>query len=329
MATPIKSTTNFKCYLQGTSFSTGDYSDNPNGVTEVWLIEKKTGVEGAQPKLDPELDWETLVAENAIPNFGELYSDWVAGRSPAQSIDSALWWSRSYCISIELTKTKEGRCQGTFAFSSRAKGRPSSIAGAATTLHDTPVVEYVGGQRETEIFRQNGASSVAAPPSGLDKSTSDIGGDATNPGGKNGIPTVVPQMKIRVRRQLDVNINGGISSIANYFAAWIGTRNNATFLNLAANSVVMEGMNIVKLEGPYYEVVWDFLYDAYFEHSQIPELDRDNVPKMNATGTNYSDVRWQRVSRGTQNHNGIFFVSSTYGTADTTMKGFAEKGYWN
>lgn len=327
MATPLKTTTSFDAYLQGTSFSGGDYADNPMIVTETWVIRRKDHPEYI---LDPEYYWATMVNETILPNFGMKYSDWVAGRSPAQALDTLLWWKYSYCTNIELTKTKDGTCVANIAFASRWKARPSNLATpGSTTLHDTPVVEYAGAQRETEIFRQAGASSVTAPPASLDKSTSDIAGDATNSGGKNGIMTYVPQMKVRVKRVLDVEVHGGISTIMNYFASWIGSRNSATFLNLPANSVVMEGMSASKLEGPYYEVLWDFLYDSYYEHSQVPELDRDNIPKMNATGTNYADVRWVRVTRSTQNHNGIFFVTTGYGTANSTIKGFAEKGYWN
>lgn len=323
MATPVKTTSTYRAYLLGTTFGCGDYSDNPMVIQESWLIDKLLG-----GKLDPEQNWGSMTIENAIPTFGMVYSDWVAGRIPAQTVSANFYWQKAYCNSIELSKTKEGKVAATFAFICRQKVQPSTMTSGSPVVYDTPVVEYVGGQRETEIFRQNGASSVAAPPAALDKSTSDIGGDATKNGGKNGVLTVVPQMKVRVRRQLDVNVNGGISTICNYFKDWIGTRNSATFLGMAANSVVMEGMNVVKLEGPYYEIVWDFLFDAYYEHQQVPELDRDNVPKMNATGTNYSDVRWIRVSRSTQNHNGIFFATTGYGTANTTIQGFAEKGYW-
>lgn len=323
MATPVKTTSTYRAYLLGTTFGCGDYSDNPMVIQETWLIDKLLG-----GKLDPEQNWGSMTIENAIPTFGMVYSDWVAGRLPAQTVSANFYWQKAYCNSIELSKTKEGKVAATFAFICRQKVQPSTMSGGSPVVYDTPVVEYVGGQRETEIFRQNGASNVAAPPAALDKSTTDIGGDATKNGGKNGVLTVVPQMKVRVRRQLDVNVNGGISTICNYFKDWIGTRNSATFLGMAANSVVMEGMNVVKLEGPYYEIVWDFLFDAYYEHQQVPELDRDNVPKMNATGTNYADVRWIRVSRSTQNHNGIFFATTSYGTANTTIQGFAEKGYW-
>ena len=334
MATPIKTTTNFKAYLQGTSFSGGDYADNPMTVTESWVIQPSPAIPPANPsqiKVDPENDWETMTQENIIPFYGMKYSDWVAGRSPAQSINTNLWWKYSYCTSIEMSKTKTGEVVASLGFASRWKARPSTMAASGTvaTLHDTPVVEYAGAQRETETFRQNGGSSVAAPPAALDKSAADIAGDATNSGSKNGIITYVPQMKVRVKRVLDVEVHGGISNIMNYFAGWIGTRNSVLFLNLPVNSVVMEGMSASKLEGPYYEVLWDFLYDSYYEHSQVPELDRDNVPKMNATGTNYADVRWVRVSRSTQDHNGIFFTTTTYGTSNATVKGFAEKGYWN
>lgn len=323
MATPVKTTATYRGYLVGTTFGCGDYSDNPMVIQESWLIDKSAG-----GKLDPEQNWGSMTVESVIPLFGMAYSDWVSGRIPAQTVSANFYWQKAYCNSIELSKTKEGKVAATFAFICRQKVQPSTMSGGSPAVYDTPVVEYVGGQRETEIFRQNGASNVTAPPAALDKSAADIGGDATNNGGKNGVLTIVPQMKVRVRRQIDVNVNGNISVICNYFKDWIGTRNSATFLGMAANSVVMEGMNVVKLEGPYYEIVWDFLFDAYYEHQQVPELDRDNVPKMNATGTNYSDVRWVRVSRSTQNHNGIFFATTGYGTANTTIQGFAEKGYW-
>ena len=63
---------------------------------------------------------------------------------------------------------------------------------------------------------------------------------------------------------------------------------------------------------------------------QIPEMDVDGQPKTNNTGTEFSDVRWQRIERETFDFNTLFtYDDADFGVnLDAIRQEIAEKGYW-
>jgi len=330
MATPIKTTANYQCYLIGNSFSMGD--ENPNTVVSTWIIRKMAGGSEEPPtpavptpfvQIQPSKEWDQLSTENAIPTIGEIFSDY-------STYTSEFDFDTYYCVSVEVSENKDGSITAVSTFIDRWKIEPSTWNTAPTRL--PPVsVEYITTNREDQIYRIDGTSPnlVATPPANLDKSAADIGGIAALKGSRNGLPTNVPQVRIRVRLTTDVWTigSGGLADVVDTYKDYIGTRNDDVFLGFEAGSVVCDGFNIAKLEGPFYEIVFDFTYDSKFEHSQVPEFDTDGKPKENVTGTEFSDVRWIRSSRPQIDHNNIFF-STTPGTKDADVQAVAQNGWW-
>lgn len=335
MATPIKTTTSYVGYLISTSYSESDYGESANSITETWLIKKKDVISGEPPLLvptsrflvlQPEVSIQTMASEAIIPTIGIAYDDWVAGRSPAMGTRHVgSWYKKARLLSRDMTHNKDGSLTCIFIFANRKKTSLASETLATHLGYYPPTVEAVAGMREMELFRRN-PSTVA--PSGADTSA-DIGGTAAITGARQGIMVVVPQLKLRVRRAVDVYAdNGAIKDIIAAFDGMIGTRNSAAFMGYATGKLVSEGFNLAKLETSYYELVFDFIWDANFEHSQVAEHEKDGIPKMDATGTNFSSVIWTRPTRATFEFNNIFFEGTAYTTPVVAYKNIAEKGYW-
>jgi hypothetical protein len=316
--------------LVGNSFSIGD--ENPNTVVSTWIIRKMGGgsVDPPTPavptpfvQIRPSVEMDNLIEENALPKIGEIFSDY-------SSYTGELDYDTYYCVSVEISENKDGSITAVSTFVDRWKIEPASWSTTPTRM--PPVsVEYITTNREDQIYRINGTSPnlVATPPANLDKSAADIGGIAALKGSRNGLPTNVPQVRIRVRLTTDIYTTGGngLLDVVSAYKDFIGTRNDDVFLDFAAGSVVCDGFNIAKLEGPFYEIVFDFTYDSKFEHSQVPEFDTDGKPKENATGTEFSDVRWVRTSRPSKDFNEVFFSTSP-GTEDADVRTIAENGWW-
>ena len=350
MATPIKNVNNgtvaFGCYLESRSYGWGD-SDGVKTITEVWLITPKSlpaagGAEVFGSVLIPEQGLgnvatnisvlQAMRACNAAPTFGEQYDTWSTGLSPniiigkgGASSTASEWWQHMYCTNVDLVPTKEGRLIMTCVFVGRI-----SILSEERTYPFT--ADIVAGTRPMEAFRRNPSST---PPATLDVSASDIGGSAMINGSKQGLIILVPTLNLRYRRVFNIFETAGSPAVQNYLnrvnAAYlplVGNRNSANFIDstFPVGTVVLESYNITKLEGPFYEIVFNLLYDAYAEHSQIPQYDKDGTPTMNGTGTNLADVKWTRPTRTSADLNNIFW-SSVPGTQAAAQISTAQKGY--
>ena len=334
MATPLLTTANYVAYLQDTSFSIGDI-DTPTTVTETWLI---TGKEVRYFALAPEAStagegrFGSLATERVVPYIGLTYEEWVIGtsavaRNPAMTVGNSMdKLQRARCVSVDIRKNKDGSLTAVSTFITRAKTLPSSINTNPPTLIFPPIVEYTATVREMETFR---SGNFTAAPANTDKSGADIGGDKVSSNGRQGVPTPVAGVRIRVRRIFDCKMTGNdLKLVAYYLQGHVGKRNSATFLGMGVGECVFEGFNIAKLEGSFYEIVADFDWDQYYGHVQVPELAPDGLPKTDSTGLNYSDVRWERIKRSTVDFNSVMFWNDTLGTLDSNMKTIAERGYY-
>lgn len=331
MATPLLTTANYKAYLQDTQFSIGDI-DTPTTVTETWHItSKETLFKALAPESATPSDghYGSLATERVIPYIQQLYTDWVAGtgavaRSPVMTVGGHMDSLESArCIGTDIRKNKDGSLTATSTFVTRYKAYPTTLG---TTLKNIfpPIVEYTATVREMETFR---SGNFTAPPANSDKSSSNIGGDKVSSNGRQGVPTPVAGVRIRVRRVFDCKLTGvSLSATAYYLQGHVGKRNSATFLGMGAGECVFEGFNIAKLEGTFYEIVADFDWDQYYGHVQVPELAADGLPKTDGSGLNYSDVRWERIKRTTVDFNSVIFWYNTLGTANADMKQVAETG---
>ena len=87
--------------------------------------------------------------------------------------------------------------------------------------------------------------------------------------------------------------------------------------------MLCEGVTVSKTGAgtEYYEVIFEFLYDFWAHHEQVPTCTPDGRPTQGSTGP--SEVKWKRVGRDTADFNNI------YGSpADAVLKNLIEKGYW-
>lgn len=314
MSTPVKTTTNFNCYLIGTQISHPDYEE-PETIVETWQIKVK---ESAFSIVNPEVVYEGLVDENAVPAWGETFTNWCSGRSPAMV--PAYGWGDAYCIGVEYSKNKDGSVIAQVSFSNRKKQTNTSTG--ATQNYFPITVEAASQQRETVLYKRSWSPN---PPAASDQSGA-ISGDniASNP--RDGMPYYVNQVRYRVRRAFDTKTHT-LSSVLSHFSFFVGYRNSHAFMGNAIGTMEFEGFNVVKLEGPFYEIVCDFIYDEHNFHSQTVGLAPDGLPITDATGLNPTDVRWTRPTKGSYDFNRICFTT-TVGTADAGLQAIMERGYW-
>jgi hypothetical protein len=328
---PVIDTASYQGWFIGRTMTESEAGSNL--ITETYIIRKKGGGGGEPPSpavpmnyllLDPTTEYNTLKSEDVIPEIGVYFDFW----SPAGG--SQEFGKACACIGTEIVCNKDGSITATHTFASRLKFVP---AGGTSTSAFPPEVEFLTTQRQAEEFRHNSTTlSVTAPPSGSDKSASDIGGVAIKNGSEKGMIVTYSQVRIRIRRHFEAQVTANLNKVVEHFKDFLGTRNTSTFMGFPEKTVQFDGFNMVKVEGPFYEVVFDMTFDEKFFHSQVPEYDIDGVPKMNATGTEFSDVRWVRTSATTKDFNEVFFDSitgsPTAANIDTEMQTYAESGYW-
>jgi hypothetical protein len=174
--------------------------------------------------------------------------------------------------------------------------------------------EYTAVTRSTTIYRS--AWSVS-PPAATDAS-SDIGGSSLA-GNDQGTPCQVAQVRIRMRFTQDASVVSMLTA-ATTLTTYIGTKNSASFAGFAANSLICEGVNIGDAGNEFYEVVFDFTFDAWYQHEQVATTDADGRAKRTSGGA-LSEVKWKRLNRLTTDFNDIYSL-------DTALKTRTEKGWW-
>lgn len=180
---------------------------------------------------------------------------------------------------------------------------PNTTNIAAKKRVEQAIIEVSVGRREAVIWRRNWSTN---PPDNLDITTTDIGGTAVRKYSLDGRPQDVTQTRIRVRIVKNAQ-KISKTSIVGVLQDLVGTRNSVTFMGYTPGQLWCDAFQLSQLDGPFYEIVFDFIYDEWFEHSQEPELDPDGKPSLDATGTNYADVRWVRMQRDSKDFNQIYF----------------------
>jgi hypothetical protein len=169
--------------------------------------------------------------------------------------------------------------------------------------------------RAIKAYRIDGSSALTAPDPAVDRSVADIGG----------IQVVteidVRQINYKLRMYIDAD-SISTRDVATFAGAYVGHRNSDTFFGNAPNTMICDGVAINHLEGEYWELVIDYLYDEYSFHSQEPALAPDGKPLV-ITGK-YSDVRWVREKRSALAFNDIWPV----GDLGKSLKFQAWKGSW-
>ena len=225
------------------------------------------------------------------------------------------WEQFCNCRSYTLSQVSGKLIKVSMHFSTLYFVDPTSTS---TLRYQLPAMsEYTARQRTTKVYR---TGWTTPPPPTLNVSASEIGG--TNVvGGSTAIDMLVPQVSIRVRATQDSSTVSMLqaTTLANY----MGKLNSTAFFGAAAGTVLCEGVSVSKTGAgtEYYEVIFEFLYDFWAHHEQVPTCTPDGRPTQGSTGP--SIVYWKRVGRDTAEFNNI------YGSpADAVLKNLIEKGYW-
>lgn len=270
-------------------------------------------------------DFSNMNDEAAIPLIGSLFSDWQSS-----SDHGAGWQALARCRSYIFETVNPGRCKVTITWTTMAAGDPKTFA--TWTSGTNPVqmllpssVEYQASTRSDKVWRVGSASSspvMTLPPPASDKTTVDIGGAAINY--KEGVDVQVPQVRFRMRLMRDASI----APMKDQFAivtSYLNKMNSAIFFDFPIGSMICEGVNMVKLENEYYEVIFDFLYDANYFHSQVPEMEPwGDVAITAGTPPTIKRVDWKRHIYTTTDFNAIFTASAS----DIALKAYLEQGFW-
>ena len=227
-------------------------------------------------------------------------------------LSGASWEQFAVCRSYSISQVSGKLIKISMHFSTMYFVDPTS---SSTLRYQLPVMsEYTARQRTSKIYR-NGWS--VSPPTGADISA-DIGG--TNMvGGSTAVDTMVPQISIRVRATQDSSVTSMLQ--ATTLAAYMGKLNSVAFMGAAIGTVLCEGVSVSKTGAgtEYYEVIFEFLYDLWAHHEQVPTCEPSGRPLQGSTGP--STVYWKRVARDSANFNAIY-------SGDAVLQSLIEKGYW-
>ena len=350
MPTPLISTTSFNGWYISQGGMETDLGSN-NEIQEIWILEKKTepasGLAGTAVYFVQD-DLRKATVEGAIPYIGQRYVDWYPS--------SKLWMQYATLVSRSYENIENGRVRVQLRWAApfhvSARWYPTNPSSTATVpiAYDL-TVDYQTAYRATEMYR----SGFGVNPPATSDTSAEIGGAATI-AGMVGQPFNIEQLRIRIRRVVDFKYIP-MSQLMQTFAGFQNSLNDTAFMagtivldnpagsgtisvvlpGFQRGSVLLEGMNLVKTEGQYGEMIFDFVHeDYYFFHEQIPGLDGDGKPKITQTagGPELTEVKWKRVPRAYKEHNACFFDQSAYtgaGWAPVSNSGYlklAQQGWW-
>lgn len=256
-------------------------------------------------------DYALLVAESMLPPLGVDIATWES-----KPLVNPQAFARLREIEIESLKT--GEIIATCRFTTLYTVKPSTLQQTPPTgpyTHLPASVEFTSQLRAMKVWRRTWATN---PPTASDQ-TADIGGFAAA-NGRDGMVVEVPQVRFRMRFVQDATVTD-MDDTATQMLNYVNKINSATFYNFTTGSVICEGVSCVKVANEFYEVIFDFLYDSYNHHEQVPDYDPLGQVDINNLG-NASTVKWTRVNRTSTDFNNIY-------NGDTTLKAIVEKGWWN
>lgn len=253
--------------------------------------------------IDPTAEAEAMITAGVFTAREANY-----GTQPGKS-----WEQFAVCRSYTLSQISGKLIKISMHFSTMYFVDPTSTA---TLRYQLPAMsEYTARQRTTKVYRT--AWSVAPPPAS--NASADIGG--TNiVGGSTAIDVLVPQISIRVRATQD---SSAVSMLqATTLANYMGKLNSVAFFGAAIGTILCEGVTVSKTGSgtEYYEIIFEFLYDFWAHHEQVPTCTPDGRPTQGSTGP--SEVKWKRMGRDSVDFNAIY-------SGDAVLQNLIEKGYWS
>jgi len=270
-------------------------------------------------------DFSTMNDEAAIPLIGSLFSDWQSS-----SDHGAGWQALARCRGYIFETVNPGRCKVTVTWTTMAAGDPKTFATWTNSPNPAQMllpssVEYQASTRSDKYWRVGSAASspvMTQPSNTLNVSSADIGGAAVNY--KEGIDVQIPQVRFRMRLMRDASIAPMKDQFA-IVSSYLNKMNSHVFFDFVNGSLICEGVNMVKLENEYYEVIFDFLYDANYFHSQVPEMEPwGDVAITAGTPPTIKRVDWKRNVYAQVNFNNIFTASAS----DVATKAYLAQGFW-
>jgi len=307
-------TQDYKRWLVEASTTVADIGQQSE-VTLVYVIMEKIGavIDFNGP------DYWNMTAQQVIPMIGDNLDSWQNYAAP-YVIHPALRFARCRSITFQSLKQGGGACQATCVFATMAAVDPATYPDIDPEDQNDVIVqlpsniEYNASMRSMNVFRQ---TWTVAPPTNANTSA-EIGGTAAN-ANKGTMVVEVPQVRIRLRLMRDATV-AQMKDNGTQVASYLGKINSQTFMTFPAGTVVCEGFNMIHLNHEYYEVIVDFLYDAYAHHEQIPKLRADGKIEINSNGEPV-EVKWKRIDRTTADFNNLI--------SDPNIGILVERGYWN
>jgi hypothetical protein len=295
----MPSTTTFNYEMKSHEAQAGEYGEESR-ITQVRHIWRKD-------LAAYQIDTDSLTAENegALPRRGDLGYASGTGITWQQFVRF-----RGYTVRMLPNGTG---AEYTLTWTTRY----------ALTLHGAspPTLYYAlkGGvsfasqNRSIRLYRTGWTTN---PPAALDTTAADIGGTNLQ-GGQDAPAVMVSQNRFRVTLEQDSTVVT-MQAAAVQVSSYQNYTNSASFMGFTARSVLCEGVHVNPVKDEFYEVSFDFLYDPFFHHEQVPLLDTDGRPLRNNNGV--SDVRWKRYPYQTVDFNLIYGGS-------TPLKDLTERGY--
>lgn len=307
MAISVNTTANFSLYPTGSASNWGHLGGTQE-MTETFIIERIGGEPAVVGVNNGDIN--LLIAEGHIPAIGDLYGSWY-GTPPSLF--------HAYCRLAEVIIQTGAKNTALLTLKwSTMYLQPPMAAPDGTEAILPASIEFTTNIRKSEVFRNAG---VAVPPPTLNVSAADIGGTPVTTGGPAGIMMDVYQVAFRVRITVDASITSPDWSMnANLALARlaISSRNSVAFLGFPIGTVDCTGVSAQHLGAEFYEVVYDFLWDEYAFHNQIPKVDIDGDPIR--TTADYTEVLWKRIARVGADFNLLWPVDA--------QRDFALKGWW-
>lgn len=266
-------------------------------------------------------DYHAMLTEGVLPNIGETYSSW-SQYAPGSVEHPNLKLARCRSINFQSIKQGGGGCNATVVFRTLAAYDPLTYPDTApqnqadVILQLPSNIEYNASLRSMPLYRKTWTTQ---PPVSLDETAADIGGTAAS-ANKGNMAVEVPQVRLRLRLIRDATA-AKMEDNATIVTGYLNKINTQTFYNFPAGTVICEGFNMIHLNHEYYEVVIDFIYDAYAHHEQVPKMRPDGKIDINSNGDPV-EVKWKRVARTGADFNQITAFDANLGV-------LIARGYWD
>jgi hypothetical protein len=273
-------------------------------------------------------DLNKMIVEGVIPAVGDLYIDWDAASL------KGMWQPLARCRSIDFTTIDTvGRVQAVITWTCMAATDPKTITYLGSNAYDPTKnvnylpasMEYQASLRTTKVWKTGWTTQppgVNASNAPVDITTADIGGTTVKEL-ETGLEYVVPQNRLRLRIVRDATVSKMVDQwdvVKTYIGKIHGGTANKFFL-FDPGTIICEGVSMIKLDHEYYEVIFDFLWDAFNHHDQVVTFEAWGDPKLQGNTLNLERVDWQRLPRAAVNFNDIF-------TLEPELLKIIERGYW-